>query len=87
MHAMWKDNGRISIIRKRITTFTLTRYKFDGVSISPVLYPQQNVGIDVFWWAKWAELIAPPTKSSANVARAFIENILSRFGVTRSGVD
>ena len=30
---------------------------------------------------KWVELIALPSKSSAHVARAFLENILSRFGV------
>ena len=29
---------------------------------------------------KWVELIALPDKSSANVARAFLENILSRYG-------
>ena len=30
---------------------------------------------------KWVELIALPSKSSAYEARAFLENILSRFGV------
>ena len=30
---------------------------------------------------KWVELIALPSKSSANVARAFLENIISRYGV------
>ena len=30
---------------------------------------------------KWVELIALPSKLSAYVARAFLENILSRFGV------
>ena len=30
---------------------------------------------------KWIELIALPSKSSAHVARAFLENILCRYGV------
>lgn len=30
---------------------------------------------------KWVELIALPDKTSANVARAFLEHILSRYGV------
>ena len=30
---------------------------------------------------KWIELMALPTKASAHVARAFLENILSRYGV------
>ena len=30
---------------------------------------------------KWVEFIALPSKSSAHLARAFLENILSRFGV------
>ena len=30
---------------------------------------------------KWIELIALPTKAYAHVARAFLENILSRYGV------
>ena len=29
---------------------------------------------------KWIELIALPSKSSSNVARAFVDNILARFG-------
>ena len=30
---------------------------------------------------KWVELIALPTKASAHVAHAFLDNILSRYGV------
>ena len=30
---------------------------------------------------KWVEVVALPTKSSANVARSFLDNVLSRFGV------
>ena len=32
-------------------------------------------------FTKWVELIPLPSKSSANVARAFLENVLSRYGV------
>ena len=30
---------------------------------------------------KWVELIALPRKTASNVARAFLENVLSRYGV------
>ena len=32
-------------------------------------------------FTKWVELIPLPSKSSAHVARAFLENIISRYGV------
>ena len=31
-------------------------------------------------YTKWVELVALPTKSSANVAKAFLENVLTRHG-------
>ena len=88
MHAMCKNQSRISNIRQRVTTFTFTTYNVRwGIDFAGPL-PTSKRGnkyilVCIEHMKKWVELIALPPKSSAHVARAFLENILNRFGVPR----